>query len=300
MSVDERAQRLLKQAKEFAATGRTSEACVLLQSLLSSVGRGEEVRALRESAATGLIQILFAEGRMVRASKAFRHAVAEFCAVADAAFDEAYFAGCVATGTAPIPLRRRDRFLNLLHQLDQVRDHEGVVAECGCFRGLSSFLMCSRLRQHRPGFDGGGFQIYDSFQGLSESGPQDEPENPEDLEAKRVKAMNKPGSFAASLADVSRALSPFPRVDYFPGWIPDAFAADNPLPYRFVHVDVDLYQPTIDSFRYFWPRLLPGGRMVCDDYNWAGARRAVEEFCAEAGVSFDVTPNQQAYFVKPG
>ena len=299
-AAEDRARQIIDQAKRFASAGRTGEAASLLRSLLGSLGRDTPLRELREKALTGLLHIEFADGRLVRASKSFRQAVSEFCGDPDPQFDELYFSGCIATGTPPVPLRRRNRFLNLIRKLDEVRDLEGFAAECGCFRGLSSFLMCSRLKQWNPAFDGTGYQIYDSFQGLSESGPQDEPADPEDLEAKRVKAMNKPGSFAASLADVSRALSPFPRVDYFPGWIPDAFAADNPLPYRFVHVDVDLYQPTIDSFRYFWPRLVPGGRMVCDDYNWAGARRAVEEFCAEAGVSFDVTPNQQAYFVKPG
>lgn len=298
-AAEDRALQIIDQAKRFAAGGRTGEAASLLRSLLGTLGRDSPLREMREKALTGLLHIEFVEGRLVRASKSFRQASAEFCGDPDPVFDELYFAGCVATGTPPVPLRRRNRFLNLIRKLDEVRDLEGVVAECGCFRGLSSFLMCSRLRQADPAFDGTGYQIYDSFQGLSEPLPEDEPEDPHSAEASRVQQMKKKGAYAASLDSVRRALAPFPGIGFFPGWIPTAFAPDNPLTYRFVHVDVDLYQPTIDAFRYFWPRMVPGARMVCDDYNWAGAKRAVEEFCAEAGVSFDVTPSYQAWFAKP-
>ncbi len=98
---------------------------------------------------------------------------------------------------------------------------------------------------------------------------------------------------------MQRGLAPFPGIAYFPGWIPEAFAPDNPNRYRFVHVDVDLYQPTLDSFEYFWPRLVPGGTMVCDDYNWPGAKRAVETFCARVGVEFGTSPFNQAWFSRP-
>jgi len=108
------------------------------------------------------------------------------------------------------------------------------------------------------------------------------------------------GQFAASLEQVQRTLARFPRIAYFPGWIPAAFDTAAAKRYRFVHVDVDLYEPTRASFEYFWPRMVPGGVVVCDDYNWPGARRAVVEFCREAGVSFDVTPQSQACFARPG
>jgi len=101
------------------------------------------------------------------------------------------------------------------------------------------------------------------------------------------------GRFAAALEDVRRALAPFPGIAYFPGWIPAAFPRDEAR-YRFVHVDVDLYQPTRDSLEYFWPRLVPGARMVCDDYNWPGGKRAVDEFCAARGIDARITASTQA------
>jgi len=49
----------------------------------------------------------------------------------------------------------------------------------------------------------------------------------------------------------------------------------------FVHIDVDLYQPTLAALEYFYPRLAAGGIIVCDDYgslSFPGAYKAVEEF----------------------
>lgn len=195
-------------------------------------------------------------------------------------------------------MRRRDRFLLLVRQLERMLALQGLVAECGCYRGLSSYLMCNRLQRHDPGFTGAGYEIYDSFAGLSEPKAQDLMAPHPGAQAP-LRANIQAGRFAAALDYVRRTLAAFPAIQYFAGWIPDSFPKTRDKPYRFVHVDVDLYQPTKDSFEHFWPRLIPGGVIVCDDYNWPGARRAVEEFCAAAGIRFEVTASHQAYFSRP-
>ena len=53
----------------------------------------------------------------------------------------------------------------------------------------------------------------------------------------------------------------------------------------FVNVDVDLHEPTRDSIEFFYPRMVPGGVMVFDDYGSQmqspGAARAIEVFRGE-------------------
>jgi len=54
--------------------------------------------------------------------------------------------------------------------------------------------------------------------------------------------------------------------------------------FAFVHIDVDLHQPTKDSVDFFYPRLAAGGVLLCDDYGstWCpGATRACDEFLAD-------------------
>jgi O-methyltransferase len=72
-------------------------------------------------------------------------------------------------------------------------------------------------------------------------------------------------------------------VSWHPGWIPTRFHDAGDRRFAFVHIDVDLEQPTRDSIEFFYPRLNPGGILLCDDYGFAacpGATRAIDEFLA--------------------
>lgn len=56
------------------------------------------------------------------------------------------------------------------------------------------------------------------------------------------------------------------------GRIPARFdvVADRQFPY--VHIDVDLYQPTLDSLAFFYGRTVAGGALLRDEYGSAGCR----------------------------
>ncbi len=112
--------------------------------------------------------------------------------------------------------------------------------------------------------------------------------------------MARPGNFAATLDQVRAALGEFPAIRYYPGWIPTTFSGLTERAYRFVHVDVDLYQPTRDAVEYFYPRLSAGGIIVSDDYNWPGARRALDDLCARQNLELTVSEFKQAYVQKRG
>ena len=53
------------------------------------------------------------------------------------------------------------------------------------------------------------------------------------------------------------------------------------MKYSYVHIDVDLYEPTKESINYFWPKMVYGGVLICDDYGsykTIGARKAMDDF----------------------
>jgi hypothetical protein len=116
--------------------------------------------------------------------------------------------------------------------------------------------------------------------------------------AEGLRQMSRRGYFAASLETVCANLREFPGIRFHPGWIPLTFKGVSEASYRFVHVDVDLYDPTLDAFAYFYPRLSPGGAIVSDDYSWPGARMAIDEFCAEHNLELHVTASKQAVIRK--
>jgi len=212
-------------------------------------------------------------------------------------FDEIYVRGLSVTGTCPIPLRRRRRLMHLITLLGETKNVPGEIAECGCFLGLSSYVLCSFLKRWDARFDGSSYHVFDSFQGLSE--PTADDQIPDDWDnAEGLQQMSWRGAFAASLETVSANLREFPAIHFHPGWIPLAFQGVRETRYRFVHVDVDLYDPTLDTLSYFYPRLSAGGIIVSDDYSWPGARTAIHEFCAEHSVEAHVTEHKQAVIRK--
>lgn len=296
MDVREARSRLDQAAHRFGE-GRVEEAEALCAAVISGLPRNGEGREEIVEAYEALIRLRITERRTARALRLFGQYVEDRAPACDAAYDQIYRDGLLATRTSPVPLKRRERFYSLVQLLRKTLPLQGLVAECGCFRGLSSYLMCCELKRADSRFDGGSYRIFDSFQGLSEPRAEDAVDD-SDPEAGNLRQMTRRGQFAAPLEDVREALSAFPRIAYFPGWIPDAFPAETESRYRFVHVDVDVHQPTRDCLEYFYPRLVPGGILVCDDYGWPGARKAIDDFSARTGARFETTPHLQAWCVR--
>lgn len=145
----------------------------------------------------------------------------------------------------------------------------GDTAECGVFQGSSTYLIChstgGRLENPRT------HHVFDSFEGLSE------PTNADGDYWSR-------GTFACDLDTVKANLASLRNLSWHKGWIPDRFKDVEDRKFAFVHIDVDLYEPTRDSVEFFYPRMSKGGIIVCDDYGCTtcpGATRAIDEFLRE-------------------
>jgi hypothetical protein len=72
------------------------------------------------------------------------------------------------------------------------------------------------------------------------------------------------------------------------------------ITFSFVHLDVDLYQPTHDSLAFFYPRMVTGGIIVCDDYGFdscPGAKKALDDFFRDKEEIINV-PTGQAFVIK--
>jgi hypothetical protein len=172
----------------------------------------------------------------------------------------------------------------------------GDVCELGCWRGLSAYQIATRVRESGCRTT---FHVFDSFEGLSQIKDEDvlkaggQPQN--------IDAWRK--SFACPLETVRRNLSEFDFIRYYRGWIPERFGEVADRTFSLVHIDVDLYQPIRDSFEFFYPRLVPGGIIIFDDYGcvaFPGAKKAVDECLEKFGRPFFVPlPSGQAFLLKP-
>lgn len=151
------------------------------------------------------------------------------------------------------------------------------VVECGCFRGHSTYLIARLLQEN--GF-AGQMHVFDSFEGLS---PFTEPDTGGVYQTDEHKETIRL-HFKANREQVMALLAPFEFVRFYPGWIPERFEEVQDRRLGFLSVDVDLYEPTRDSLRFFFPRLVEGGMVYLDDYGFyrtfPGARKAVDEYLA--------------------
>jgi O-methyltransferase len=171
-----------------------------------------------------------------------------------------------------------------LYQLARlVAGVDGDTAECGVYQGFSSFLIClatsSGQRTHFA---------FDSFEGLSRPGDEDG-------------SHWKPGDLSTPMERAMHNLRRFPNVSWHRGWIPDRFPDVEHRRFALVHIDVDLHGPTRDSMEFFYPRVNPGGIILCDDYactTCPGATRAVDEYLADKPEKMVMLPCGGGFLIK--
>jgi predicted O-methyltransferase YrrM len=187
--------------------------------------------------------------------------------------------------------RQRHYVLNYLLRNTDLRT--GDVCELGCWRGLSAYQLATYLKKQDVDVV---FHIFDSFEGLSDI----EPEDAYQKERREKDSIRK--QFACSLETVQNNLREFSFIKYYKGWIPERFHQAENVTFSFVHIDVDLYQPTLDSFEFLYPRLAPGGLMVFDDYGcvqFPGAKKAIDECLSKYHKEFFLPlPSGQAFLIK--
>lgn len=206
---------------------------------------------------------------------------------AESAYLSAYFEAARLTDSTD-NVFKQNRFFTLYQMAERALQHAppGDFAECGCWRGHSTYLIANLLKTNGWA---GQFWVFDSFEGgLSDKVPQDRVGrgNTSEKETKRQKEK-----FSSDYEAVKAILSPFPFVSLHKGWIPACFNVPGLAERKFslVHIDVDLYEPTRDSLEFFYPRMNKGGIIVIDDYGSAtfpGSKSAVDEYLAKAKPSF--------------
>jgi O-methyltransferase len=73
--------------------------------------------------------------------------------------------------------------------------------------------------------------------------------------------------------------------------------------FRFCHIDVDVYESARDIVEWVWPRMLPGGIVVFDDYAFyvcGGITQLVNEYRASADRLIIHNLNGHGLMVKKG
>lgn len=70
------------------------------------------------------------------------------------------------------------------------------------------------------------------------------------------------------------------------GYVPDTLVGVEDT-FAFVNLDMDIYSPTYEALKFFWPRMNRGGYIFVHDFDvWDGIRCAVSQFCKEHHIGY--------------
>lgn len=172
----------------------------------------------------------------------------------------------------------------------------GDYIECGVFTGKSLDIFAGVLDL----FDVSGRRLFgfDSFEGLDSPGI-------EDIDVRTNAPFFAKGSIRGlELEEIKQMLAQRKcNIELIKGWIPLSFQGYEDLKFAFAHIDVDLYEATKDCLIFIYPRMVPWGIILFDDYGFPmckGARKAVDEFLADKPECIISMPSGQAFLIKTG
>jgi len=178
-----------------------------------------------------------------------------------------------------------DRKYTVSQFLQLIKNIPGEMAECGVYKGATAWFICTFIQQHGLGKT---LHVFDSFEGLSKPKSEDG-------------TYWVAGNLATDEATCRNNLATFDFVKYYKGWIPDRFTEVETNRFSFVHIDVDLYQPTFDSLSFFYERMSKGGLIICDDYGFTtcpGAKKAMDDFFVDKTESVIMLTTGQGFIIK--
>jgi O-methyltransferase len=196
------------------------------------------------------------------------------------------------TGTANINI--------LCAMVERTRSLPGVIADCGVYLGGSTIGMGLYMRERGIRKDVYGF---DSFEGF-------DPESAaRDMELGGVENEDRHlhGFSGTSFEHVQSKVRRFGlyNVTMVKGYFCDSLPTlPEDLRFCFAHLDVNLYDSYKQCLEFFYPRIVPGGIILFDEYNdppWPGCNKAVDEFLATKPEQLEMIERnnyQKWFFVK--
>lgn len=129
---------------------------------------------------------------------------------------------------------------------------EGDFVECGVYLGTGMKTVIDYFGRERFGKTFWGYDTFDYHptQGHGFEGQQE-------------------GLFQK----VQERFADYPQVRLVKGFLPDAFAQGCPEKIAYLHIDLNNAEGEIASLDHLWDRIVPGGMVVLDDYEWSGIYR---------------------------
>jgi O-methyltransferase len=181
----------------------------------------------------------------------------------------------------------------------------GDIVECGVWRGgnlIIAGLLRNRLRFDRQ------IWAYDTFTGMTAPTAADfKPAGDLDVERKFARldrGDHNEWCFASEVEVLRKFEHRVGNRDLraVKGPVEETLAKSENLPdeIAILRLDTDFYESTKVELEMLYPRLAKGGVLIIDDYGeWAGARKAVDEYFASEAVWLHYVTHTVRLMIKP-
>lgn len=194
------------------------------------------------------------------------------------------------------------RVLLFKELLDQTRKSSGDIVECGVGASKTFQMLAILLQLFEPERTLWGF---DSFEGFPEPSKHDK--------SFRAQNLHKGKWFLMTVDQVFQTLRTIGirpevlerQVILVKGFLAETLPKAEVEKIVLLHLDVDMYDSYKVCLEQFYPKVVPGGAIVFDEYeddvkNWPGAKKAIDEFFGEQKslIQKDLATGKY-YFIKP-
>jgi O-methyltransferase len=172
------------------------------------------------------------------------------------------------------------------------RQLPGDFVECGTNTGILSLALCDYVDFNSTGK---AFWLFDTFAGA-----------PAEQFNAQERSLSAGGTITATYSDcyelAKRNFAPFPTAHLVRGKIPDTLGEVEIDQVAYLSIDLNLEYPERAALEHFWPKLVPGGIVVFDDYGWLQHRSQKDShdaFARAHGVEIFALPTGQGLLLKP-
>jgi hypothetical protein len=126
---------------------------------------------------------------------------------------------------------------------------DGDFVECGAYTGVGVKTIVDYIGGEQFPKN---FWLYDLFEHEDWMLHHAMPEHGPDLEGR-----------------VRSKFSAYPQVKIFKGAIPEVFEGQSPESIAYLHIDLNQAQAEVAALDVLFERIVPGGIVILDDYEWA-------------------------------
>jgi hypothetical protein len=164
----------------------------------------------------------------------------------------------------------------------------GAIVECGVWKGGSMMAVAKTLLS--AGKTDVDLFLFDTFEGMSEPTEKDIHWTGESAKTQLAREEKEASlTWARATQDeVRQAMRsiPYPpsRIHFVKGRVEDTLPDQAPPQIALLRLDTDWYESTRHELVHLYPRVVPGGVLIVDDYGWwRGAAEATDEYFRASG-----------------